>query len=115
MGAVTLILQADPLVHYLIIPSSRVMQHNGMEERETEDQREGRIRGKKATDATCLSQRYPDYLKMRGWGACLFISTGRTKQNRGIECVCMCCVCLCVNALNLSLLPARAERKCTCG
>ncbi|KAK5621564.1 hypothetical protein CRENBAI_001618 [Crenichthys baileyi] len=50
---------AGQLVHYLITPSSRVMQHNGMEERETEKRKEGWIRGEKATDATCLSQSLP--------------------------------------------------------
>lgn len=49
------------LVHYHITLSSREIQHSGMEEGEREKQREGRIRGEKATDATCQSHRYPDY------------------------------------------------------
>ena len=49
------------LVHYHITQSSREIQHSGMEEGEMEKQREGRIRGEKATDATCQSHRYPDY------------------------------------------------------
>lgn len=80
-----------------------------MEEGETEKQREGRIRGEKATDATCLSHRYPDYWKMRRRkreAACQFIRAGRTEQNR---------ICVYVCALNLSLLPTRTEQKCTCG
>lgn len=93
----TVILQDDPLVHYLIIPSSRVMQHNGMEERETEDQREGRIRGEKATDATCLSRRYPDYLKMGGGGWGHVCSSAPAEQSKTEELsVRACVVCVCV-------------------
>lgn len=51
----------DTLVHYHITVSSRESRHNAVVEGETEKQGEGRIRGEKATDATCLSHRYPDY------------------------------------------------------
>lgn len=63
-----------------------------MEEGETEKQREGRIRGEKSTDATCLSHRYPDYWKMRRSreeAACQFIRAGRTEQNTEFVCVCV--------------------------
>lgn len=75
-----------PLIHYHITPSSGEIRHNGLIEEEMEKQREGRIRGEKATDATCLSPRYPDYWKMRSRreeAVCQFIRNGRTEQRAG--------------------------------